>query len=207
MTRVPRRQRLGVLGGTFDPPHLGHLALAEHAREQFALDCVLFVPAGDPYRKAGRGVTPAVHRLAMVRLAAAGNAAFAVDDREVRRAGPSYTVDTLRELHAESDAELVLILGSDALAGMPHWREPAAIAALATVVIALKGAPSGDLPQIAAAAGLPGVPPVVEMPALALGSTLVRERLAAGRTARYLVPDAVLAYAAEHALYKAGSRR
>jgi nicotinate-nucleotide adenylyltransferase len=92
--------RIGVLGGTFDPPHIGHLILAEVAREQLKLDRVLFIPAGDPWRKADRSVTPAPHRLAMTRLAIADNEAFELDDCEVRREGPTYTTETLRELSA-----------------------------------------------------------------------------------------------------------
>jgi nicotinate-nucleotide adenylyltransferase len=194
--------KLGILGGTFDPPHYGHLLLGECAREQFALDRVLFIPAGNPYRKADRPVTASLHRLAMTGLAVTGNAAFAVDDREVRRAGPSYTVDTLRELRHEHDSSLVLILGADALADLPRWREPAAIVALAEIVVAAKGRGEEEVARLAAAAGVAQPPPVVAMPAYPVSSTLIRERLAGGRSARYLAPDAVLAYAAEHGLYR-----
>ena len=128
-----------LLGGTFDPPHIGHLLAGECARWQFGARQVVFVPAGDPYRKAGRPVSPAADRLAMTRLAILHNDAFVVDDREVRRPGPTYTVDTLREYHASGERDLVLVLGVDALADMPNWKEPAEMARLARIAVALKG--------------------------------------------------------------------
>ena len=132
--------RLGALGGTFDPPHLGHLLLAEQAREQLQLDKVLFIPAGDPWRKAGREIAPAAQRLAMTRLAIEGNAAFEVDGREIARDGPTYTVETLAELRAELGAgdELVFIVGQDALADLPNWRNPGGIAANSDIYIGVK---------------------------------------------------------------------
>ena len=118
--------RLGVLGGTFDPVHTGHLVLAEQAREQLRLDRVLWVPAGDPWRKAGEPVSPAEHRLAMVRLAIERNDAFEVSTTELDRPGPTYTLDTLQQLHEEYAAEeLIFLLGLDALADLPNWHKPA----------------------------------------------------------------------------------
>ncbi|PFG72930.1 nicotinate-nucleotide adenylyltransferase [Tepidiforma thermophila] len=196
-----------IVGGTFDPPHLGHLVLAECARWQFGCGRVLFIPAGDPYRKtgtptpenaraggvAGRRVTPAALRLEMTRLATAGNPAFAVDARETRRPGPSYTVETLEELYAEGWRELVLVLGSDAAADLPNWRAPERIRELARVVVAEKaGAP--------APAGFERV----DMPRLEVSSTLIRERVRTGRPIRYLVPDAVAAFIEARGLYRDG---
>src|SRR5262245_42715643 len=114
--------RLGILGGAFDPPHLGHLILAECALSQFKLDEVRFMPAGDPWRKSHREVTAAKHRLAMVRLAVEGNQAFVVDEREVKRSGATYTVDTLKELEAElsADSELYFVMGEDAFVDLPN---------------------------------------------------------------------------------------
>lgn len=222
--------RLGVLGGTFDPPHLGHLVLAEAARVQFALDRVLFVPAGDPYhRRPGSGfqvasarpdLSPSADRLAMTRLAVAGNDAFAVDDREVRREGPSYTVDTLAELAREMPAassrqrtlepeagsggpepedaalahRLFLLLGADAAAELHRWKEPARIAGLANILVA----PRGD--RAFAVAPFPVLE--VDMPRLDITSTLVRERSRAGLSIRYLVPDAVADYIERGELYR-----
>ncbi|MFN0147024.1 MAG: nicotinate-nucleotide adenylyltransferase [Dehalococcoidia bacterium] len=188
-----------LLGGTFDPPHIGHLFLAECTRAQFG-GRVVFLPAGDPWRKTTgavggrRELTPAALRLEMVRLAVRGNRAFSVDDREVRRAGPSYTVDTLRELRAEGDADLVLIVGSDALADMPNWREAAAIPELARVAVALKAGAEVALPAWATA---------VEMPPLPVSSTLIRSRAAAGLPIRYLVPEPVRRFIAREGLYRA----
>ncbi|GIW13742.1 MAG: putative nicotinate-nucleotide adenylyltransferase [Tepidiforma sp.] len=197
-----------VFGGTFDPPHVGHLVLAECARWQFGAALVLFVPAGDPYRKTGtptpegaragrqgklRRVTPAALRVEMTRLAAAGNPAFAVDERETRREGPSYTVDTLEELRAEGWEELVLVLGSDAAADLPSWREPGRIRELARLAAAEK--PGTPVP--------PGFE-TVEMPRLEVSSTLIRERVRAGKPVRYLVPERVEAFIRERGLYRDG---
>lgn len=195
---------IAVFGGTFDPPHMGHLVLAECVAHQFGCERVLFIPAGDPYRKtatdtpenrragvgAAREVSPGVTRLEMVKLAIAGNSRFVVDGREVRRGGPSYTVDTLRELQAEGHRDLILVLGSDALADMPNWREPDRIKALARIVIAEKhdGAGTG---------GFEGV----KMPLLRISSTEIRARVAAGEPIRYLVAGAVERYIEEQGLY------
>ena len=191
--------RLGVFGGTFDPIHVGHLILAEAAREQLRLDKVSFIPAGDPWRKAGQVITPAPHRLAMVRLAIADNPAFQLDEREVVREGPSYTIDTLRELQAGLSAadELYLIVGEDALADMPNWRDPAAIAAAARIAVAPR-----------AGAALPTLPfPTerlidVEMPLIAISATELRWRARLGLSLRYQVPDTVAAYVRDHRLYR-----
>ncbi len=193
---------VGLLGGTFDPPHLGHLVLGECARVQLGLDRVAFMPAGDPWRKAGRDVSAAGHRLAMTHLAIAGNPAFRLDEREVERLGPTYTVDTLRELHAQGMDDVVLILGGDALADMPAWREPDVIAALARLAVAPTGADAGEQAWLAAQIGLDAPPIVVEMPPLPVSSTLVRERVREGRPIRYLVPEAVETYIREHGLYR-----
>lgn len=199
---------LVVLGGTFDPPHVGHLVLAECARWQVGATRVLFVPAGDPYRKTGtatpenaraglpmgrREVTSGWARAEMVRLAVAGNPAFAVDEREVRRGGPSYTVETLAGLRAEGWEELVLVLGSDAAADLGNWREPERVRALARVVVAEK-------PGVPVPAGFERV----EMPPLGVSSTLIRERVRAGKPVRYLVPAAVEAFIVERGLYRGG---
>ncbi len=189
------QSRLLVMGGTFDPPHIGHLVLAECARWQFGCEQVRFIPAGEPYlkRAAGREVTPAGLRLEMTRLATAGNPAFVVDDREVRRPGPTYTVETLEELAREEAGELVLVLGSDAAAGFGSWREPGDRRELARVVVAAKG--STPVP-----AGFEAV----RMPRLEVSSTLIRERVRAGEPIRYLVPAAVEAFIFERGLYRSG---
>lgn len=197
--------RVAVFGGTFDPPHVGHLVLGECVAHQFGCERVLFIPAGDPYRKTatdtpenrkagvgpGRTVSPGAVRVEMVRLAITGNARFQVDGREVSRTGPSYTVDTLRELHAEGHNDIVLVLGSDALADMANWREPGEIRRLSRVVVAEKetGGGSGGFER-------------VEMPLLRVSSTEIRARVAAGKPIRYLVTDAVREYIEGRGLYR-----
>ena len=193
---------IGVLGGTFDPPHVGHLVLGECARAQLGLERVYFMPAGDPWRKAGSGVSSSAHRLAMTHLAIADNPDFHLDEREVERIGPTYTVDTLRELHAQGMDDVVLILGSDALADMPAWREPDVIAALARLAVAPKEADGGEQAWLAAQVGFDTPPAIVEMPPLPISSTLVRERVREGMPIRYLVPAAVEEYITSHGLYR-----
>lgn len=202
--------RIAVLGGTFDPPHMGHLVLGECVRCQFGCERVLFIPAGDPYRKSGtdtvenrragvaapRQVTPGPARLEMVRLAVAGNPALEADGREVARPGPTYTVETLDELRREGHTDIVLVLGNDAVADMPNWREPGRIAELARIVVAEKapGAGAGnDFER-------------VEMPLLRVSSTEVRARVGSGKPIRYLVPDAVREYIEAHGLYREPAR-
>jgi nicotinate-nucleotide adenylyltransferase len=191
--------RVGVLGGTFDPIHVAHLILAEQAREQLVLDKVLLIPAGDPWRKADREITPAVLRLEMVQIATSGNPLFEVDAREVLREGATYSVDTLRELRGELDTEddLFLILGEDALADLPNWKQPEALADYATIVVAPRE--GVELP-----ATLPFDPVTIEridMPYLDVSSTDLRRRTRMGRSLRYLVPEPVRAYIEERGLY------
>ncbi|MCK6563304.1 MAG: nicotinate-nucleotide adenylyltransferase [Dehalococcoidia bacterium] len=193
---------LVLVGGTFDPPHVGHLLMAECARWQSAAREARFIPAGDPYRKAGREVSSAGHRLAMTRLAILHNDAFTVDDREVRRSGPSYTVDTLEEYHAEGERDLALVIGIDALADMPAWKTPARIGELARLLVALKGEDASALGPLARAAGLARAPEPLDMPALGISGTLIRERVRAGKPIRYLVSPAVAGYIEEHGLYR-----
>ncbi len=187
MTQEP----LIILGGTFDPPHIGHLVLAEFAWQQFG-GRVLFVPAGDPWRKAETAVTGAEHRLAMTELATNPNSQFVVDTREVRREGPTYTIDTIEALRGEGHNDIILLLGSDALRDMGHWKEPARIRELATLAVAARQ--GGTVP------GEPGVL-ALHMPAIDVSSTDIRERVGEGKSIRYLVPDAVRDYIRFYGLY------
>ncbi len=196
--------KLGVLGGTFDPIHLAHLVLAERAYEQMGLDQVLWLPAGDPWRKADRAVSPAEHRLAMVRLAIRGNPAFQVCSLELERDGPTYSVDTLAELGQEHpDSELVFLLGWDALEDLPNWREPERLIQLARLAVASR---SGEqLTPDKLERLLPGLAARVvwiEMPRLDISGTELRRRAAAGASLRYLVPEGVEAYIREQGLYR-----
>jgi len=197
--------RIGVLGGTFDPAHYGHLVLAEQAREQLALQRVVWVPAGDPWRKAGTAITAAEHRLAMLRLAIEGNEAFEVSTAEIERPGPSYTVETLTALHEDAPLhELVFLLGADALSDLPHWHEAPRIPQLALLGATARG---GEITTKAALdALLPGLGERVvwfEMPRIDISATDVRRRASEGRSTRYLVPPAVESYIREHKLYGA----
>ena len=189
-------RRVGLFGGTFDPPHLGHLVLAEWARVRLRLDRVVFMPAGTPPHKRGRRLTDAAHRLAMTRLAVRGNPAFVVSDFEARRAGPSFTVDTLRHLHGrEPGARFYLLMGRDSLEDFPTWHRPAEIARLATLVVAARPGPGGAAGRARRRVVL------LDNPPMAISSSALQARARAGRSLRYLVPDAVAAYIAWHGLY------
>jgi nicotinate-nucleotide adenylyltransferase len=196
--------RLGVLGGTFDPPHVAHLVLADQAREQLQLDTVLWVPAGDPWRKSDRDVTTAEHRLAMVRLATQGSAVFEVSLLEVLQKGPSYTVDTLAALSEERrPRELYCILGDDALDDLPNWHEPERLISLATLAVAARrGGPRSAAALDAILPGLGAAVVWLVMPRLDVSSTDLRRRALEGRSVRYLVPPPVADYIREHRLYR-----
>jgi nicotinate-nucleotide adenylyltransferase len=206
----PRRP-LGVMGGTFDPIHLGHLTVAEQTREALDLSAVLFVPAGDPVHKRDRTVTPAHHRLAMVELAVGDNPAFRVSRMELDRSGPSYAVDTMAELAARAELEEreppVFILSVEALWGFPTWRDPRRILDLCQVaVVPRRGTPGPDRAWLAAQ--FPGQEErfrFLDGPHLGHSATDIRSRVMTGRSIRYLVPPAVAAYIDEHGLYLAAN--
>lgn len=201
-TAAPARgRRIGVLGGSFDPPHLGHLALAEWARVQLGLEKVLFVPAGDPPHKSRASLTPARHRLAMTRLAVRGNEAFEVRNLEVRRKGVSYTVDTVRALAAEAGrARLVLLMGADMFATFGTWRDPEGILEHARLAVALR--PGAQRPRRGRFEHTGRGVSFLDNPGLEVSSTALRDRARAGLSLRYLVPDAVARYLEKHALYR-----
>lgn len=188
---------LGLFGGTFDPPHIGHLLVAEALREQFALDRVLWMVAASPPHKQGQVQTPAADRLALVEAAIADNPHFEASDLELRRDGPSYTVDTLRALHAMyPGARWSLLVGADSLAGFPTWRAPDEIARLADLLVYAR---QGD--------EVVPVPPNVtarfcDAGRVDVSSTEVRAWLRAGRSVRYLVPEAVQAVIQARGLYR-----
>jgi nicotinate-nucleotide adenylyltransferase len=179
---------------------VAHLAVAEAAAEAAGLDRVVWMPAATPPHKQGTdSLAPADHRLAMTRLAVQGNDRFAVSDLELRRGAVSYTVDTLRQLRAEHPGtELLLLLGGDSLAGLPTWREPEAILSLARLLVYRRpGSEEGAVP-----AEILARTTFVDAPSIELSGTAIRARLAAGKTVRYLVPDAVRAYIEAHGLYR-----
>ena len=201
-----RALRLGVFGGTFDPPHQGHLALAEWARVELKLDRVLFVPAGVPPPKRSAALSPVAHRVAMTRLAVRGNPAFEVSTFESRRRGPSWTADTVRALaEAHPRARLHLLMGADMYATFDSWREPEAIARLAVLVVAMR--PGSDAPRRVRSARRSGRGVVwLSNPGLEVSSRALRARARRGDSLRYLVPDSVARYLERHRLYD-GSRR
>ncbi len=198
---------LGVFGGTFDPIHIAHLAVAESARDALGLERVLFIPVREPPHKPGQAVTDAGHRLAMVDLAIAGNPAFASSRIELDRPGPSYTAETLEALAAETP-DLTLILSAEAFAGLPTWHEPRRVLGLARLAVTPRdGYPASDTGFLAEQ--FPGVAAravFLDGPRLRLSASELRDRAAAGRSLRYLVPDAVAAYIGDHGLYRADRR-
>ena len=201
------RRRIGILGGTFDPPHLGHLLIAETARVALDLETVIFLPAGEPWLKSGQPITPAHHRLKMVNLAVSDNPGFCVSDCEIRRAGATYTVDTLRELRRgfPADAKLYFVVGSDVLEQFHRWKEPDAILELCRLAVIER--PGGPLGGIAALRdNFPdaldaGSVVSVAGPGVDFSASELRRVLAAGQSTRYRIPQAVAKYIAEHELY------
>jgi len=193
-------ERLGLFGGTFDPPHLGHLALAEWAREQLRLDRVLFIPAGQPPHKRGRRISSAAARLAMTRLATRGHPGFRVSTLELDSRRASFTVDTLNQVAARHPrARLFLLIGADSLDEFRTWRSPEAILERATLAVAAR--PGAGRAATRAWARRHGVV-WLGNPGLEVSSSLVRERARAGGSVRYLVSDAVARYVARHRLYR-----
>ena len=199
---TPGVRRIGVMGGTFDPIHHGHLVAASEVQSWFDLDEVVFVPTGDPWQKSDRRVSPAEHRYLMTVIATAANPRFTVSRVDVDRDGPTYTIDTLRDLRAlHPEAELYFITGADALADIFTWRDADEIFELARFVGCTRPGYEMD------AATLAAIPAdrvtMVEIPALAISSTDCRHRHARGEPVWYLVPDGVVQYIAKHHLYPA----
>ena len=191
--------RVGVMGGTFDPIHMGHLVAASEVAHHFGLSEVLFVPTGLPWQKAQRQVSPAEDRYLMTVIATAADPRFGVSRVDVDRAGPTYTVDTLRDLHAVygSDAELYFITGADALSDILTWHDAEETLALAHLVgVSRPGHSLAD-------PGIPGARvTLLEIPALAISSSDCRERVARGEPIAYLVPPGVDSYIAKRRLYR-----
>jgi len=193
---APPVTRIGMMGGTFDPPHVAHLMLAEAALETLRLDRVVFVVAGDPWRKSGRAVSPAAARVAMVRAAVEPLGWATVSTVEVEREGPSYTAETLAELIHPGE-EWWFILGADALADLPAWHEPRRIVELARLAVAQRpeaGGVESPLVTTELAEAVPGIEgriDLVEMPLMDVSATEIRRRVAAGESTEGLVPAAV----------------
>lgn len=201
-------RRIGILGGTFDPPHLGHLLIAETARDVLDLESVLFLPAGEPWLKSGQQITPAQHRLRMVQLAVADNPDFCVSDCEIRRGGATYTVDTLRELTRDypEDIQWYFIVGSDVLDQFHRWKEPDSILELCRLaVIERPGGPADGIQVLAETfpdAVASGAVLSVPGPRVDFSASELRLILAAGRSTRYQIPDSVAGYIQDQRLYR-----
>ncbi|HEV7885398.1 MAG TPA: nicotinate-nucleotide adenylyltransferase [Solirubrobacteraceae bacterium] len=197
--------RVGILGGTFNPPHVGHLVCASEAASQLELDRVLLTPVAQAPHKEAPYDPGAQERLVLCRLAVAGDERLDVCDIEVRRGGSSYTVDTLRELHARMpEDDLTFIVGGDTALGLPSWREPEAVLGLATLAVAERsGAGRGDVIERLQASFPDAAPPVFfDMPRLDISSSHIRRHVAEGRCIRYLVPDPVAERIARGRLYR-----
>ncbi|MEP0546249.1 MAG: nicotinate (nicotinamide) nucleotide adenylyltransferase [Rhodothermales bacterium] len=190
--------RVGIFGGSFNPPHVAHLAVAEAARDQVGLDRVVWIPAATPPHKQRQDLPAAEHRLAMTRRAVSDNGAFVVSDLEIERAGVSYTVETVRALQATyPEVAFHLLVGGDSFAQFSTWVEPGEIARRVPLIVYPR--PGADLSTVSPS--LMARATMLDRPLLDPSSTALRRLLRAGRSVRYLVPDAVLAYIAEHELY------
>lgn len=198
--------KVGVLGGTFDPVHIGHLIIAEAVQVQLRLEKVLFVPAGQPWLKLQHPITPVGYRVEMLRLAILPNLYFELSDVEVERSGPSYTIDTMVELRNQlgAQADLFFILGCDALAQFAEWKEPSKLIQLCKLAVVpranLAFSALEDLER-----HIPGITDrvsYVATPIIDISSSQIRERVARGLSIRYLVPDKVEEYIAQRRLYR-----
>jgi nicotinate-nucleotide adenylyltransferase len=196
--------KLGIFGGTFDPPHLGHLILAENARDQLQLDRVLWVVAGQSPLKQDRSLTPAPIRVALVQATIAGNPAFALSRVDLDRPAPHFTIDTLKLLGADfPSAELYFLMGEDSLRDLPRWKDPVEIIRLARLVVSQRPGAEMDLSEIESA--VPGVSTRVcwlNAPQLEIASSDIQQRVREGRTVRYMLPQAVEEIVRQEGLYK-----
>jgi nicotinate-nucleotide adenylyltransferase len=197
--------RVGVIGGTFDPIHVGHLIVAEGARDVLSLQRVVFVPAGQPPHKRSTRISPAAHRLAMVRLAIAGNAYFATSRVDIDRRGPSYTVDTIRLLHEAwgPEVEVYFLIGGDSLVELPTWYQPQRLLEICQVVAVPRPGYEPDLDAVNDR--IPGVSEriqILDLPLVDLSATEIRDRVRDRRSIRYLVPASVERYIHRHRLYR-----
>ena len=195
------KRRVGIFGGTFDPVHMGHLLMAEEAVERLRLDRLIFLPAGRPAHKRDRSITPVEHRIAMLRLAVRGNPCFAVSRLEADHEGVTYTVDSLERFAKLERAELYFVMGQDSLDEFRTWRDPDRILALARLAVV----PRGEMERPSLDAAVRRRVVFLKPPRIGIAASEIRRRLGRKRTARYWLPDSVLAYIKRHGLY--GPRR
>jgi nicotinate-nucleotide adenylyltransferase len=206
---LEKYRNVGLLGGTFDPIHYGHLVIAEEVWSVLHLDEMVFIPAGHPPHKFGQSITSAEHRVAMLELAVASNPHFAISLIDVERSGPSYTVDTVRELREEwgTNVGLYFVIGWDSLEELHLWYDPIGILEQLTYLVAVRRPGYIEEPgyQDQLEARLPGIKQrllVIPVPQLAISATELRQRVAEGRPIKYQTPEAVEQYIAEHGLYQ-----
>lgn len=205
MSDHAKHQRIGIFGGTFDPVHYGHLLLAETCREQLNLDSVVLLPAGSPPHKSDSDISPASHRLEMLKLAVSGCPEFQIDERELKREGPSYTALTLQELSSEQpDSTLYFLMGADSLRDIPGWKDPQQILQLATVVAVNRpGIPLPETAEVRVWAGdLADSIQVIQTLGTDLSSSTLRNQVAANLSIRFMTPRAVGVYIEQHELYR-----
>lgn len=202
MNTSPRRRRIGLFGGAFDPPHLAHVALARAAVAQLQLDELRVLPTGQAWHKS-RALSPAEHRLALARLAFAEVPRAVVDERELHREGPTYTIDTLRELRLEQPgAELVLVIGADQAEALHSWQGSAEIPRIATLAIAERARPA-EAPVAFDASHVPGGKwESVELPPMPISATAIRALVASGQAFTHLLPEGAARYIDQHHLYR-----
>jgi nicotinate-nucleotide adenylyltransferase len=202
------KERLGILGGTFDPPHFAHLILAQHAYEELSLNKILFVPAGEPPHK-DHTRTPVNQRLTMLELALDEDPRFELSRVEIERPGPHYTIDTVRIIQRENpDSELFFIMGGDVYRDLPNWDRPQEMFETCKLAVAVMRRPGFGNPDLRLDMHQSVIPQLEEnamlltSPLVEFSSTDIVDRLSAGRSIRYMVPDSVLEYIAQHGLYK-----
>jgi nicotinate-nucleotide adenylyltransferase len=195
--------RIGILGGTFNPPHIGHLVCAQEALVQLGLERVLMIPASVPPHKPVEDEPGPLHRLELCRRAAAGDPRLEVSPLEMERSGPSYTVDTLEQLRSITpDSELFLIVGGDVAAGLPRWRQPERVLSLARLAVAKRRGTARSIVDEALAELEGGErTEFFQMPRIGISSTMIRRRVRLGQPIKYLVTDPVATYIEQHHLY------
>jgi nicotinate-nucleotide adenylyltransferase len=195
--------RVGLLGGTFDPPHIGHLILGEYAADALDLTHLLYIPAADPPHKQDEQKTPVEHRLAMLELALIDNPRFEISRVDVDRAGPHYSLDTVQIVQSQyPDAELYFVMGGDSLRDLPTWHRPAEF--IRRCKLAVMGRPGAEARPDMHEGILPGLAErvvMIDSPLIEISSTEIVQRVSEGRSVRYLLPDTVLAYIQQHNLY------
>ena len=201
------RKRVGILGGTFDPIHVGHLMMAEAVRGEYHLDEILFIPAASPPHKQGQRITSAAHRYLMTVLATSSNPHFLVSDIEMKRPGPSYTIDTVYELRERfPKTEFYFIIGTDVIAEIATWDRVEELLTLCQFIAASRPGQEPDLARLRRELGALGEVRIhpVTTPELEISSTDIRQRVQRGASIRYIVPDAVEQYIYKEGLYRDG---